>query len=115
MAANPSRVAVDREEVIMAVVTDGLGEAEIVDASLVGRGRLEAFGVEVLAGAMSRPVQVRNGGLCLRGLIEQGARKSLEPRSSVLVGMLTTSRCSSSWPTVRGIRRWWSKRSLSVS
>ena len=29
--------------------------------------------------AMNRPVQVRNGGLYLRGLIEQGARKSLEP------------------------------------
>ena len=28
---------------------------------------------------MNRPVQVRNGGLYLRGLIEQGARKSLEP------------------------------------
>jgi SRSO17 transposase len=63
----------------MAVVTAGGGEAEIVDAPLVVRERLEAFGVEVLAGAMNRPVQVRNGGLYLRGLIEQGARKSLEP------------------------------------
>ena len=43
------------------------------------RERLEAFGVEVLAGAMNRPAQVRNGGLYLRGLIEEGARKSLEP------------------------------------
>ncbi len=43
------------------------------------RERLEAFGIEVLAEAMNRPVQVRNGGLYLRGLIEQGARKSLEP------------------------------------
>ena len=43
------------------------------------RERLEAFGVEVLAGAVNRPVQVRNGGVYLRGLIEQGARKSLEP------------------------------------
>ena len=33
---------------------------------------------------MNRPVQVRNGGLYLRGLLEQGARKSLEP----LVGRL---------------------------
>ena len=41
--------------------------------------RLEAFGVEVLAEAMNRPVQARNGDLYLRGLIEQGARKSLEP------------------------------------
>ncbi len=35
--------------------------------------------MEMLAAAMNRPVQVRNGGLYLRGLIEQGARKSLEP------------------------------------
>ncbi len=41
--------------------------------------RLEAFGAEVLAEAMNRPVQVVNGGLYLRGLIEQGPRKSLEP------------------------------------
>jgi SRSO17 transposase len=48
------------------------------------RGRLEAFGAEVLADAMNRPVQMVNGGLYLRGLIEQGQRKSLEP----LVGCL---------------------------
>ncbi|HMJ34795.1 MAG TPA: IS701 family transposase [Baekduia sp.] len=41
--------------------------------------RLEAFAGEVLAGAMNRPVQVVNGGVYLRGLIEQGPRKSLEP------------------------------------
>jgi SRSO17 transposase len=64
---------------MMAVVTVGAGEAENVDPPFVVRERLEAFGVEVLAGAMNRPVQVRNGGLYLRGLIEQGARKSLEP------------------------------------
>jgi SRSO17 transposase len=68
-------VAADREEVMMA----GVGEDRMVDASLVVAERLEAFGVEVLAGAMNRPVQVRNGGLYLRGLLEQGARKSLEP------------------------------------
>ncbi len=50
-----------------------------VDPPSVVRERLEAFGVEVLAEAMNRPVQVRNGGLYLRGLIEQGERKSLEP------------------------------------
>jgi SRSO17 transposase len=55
-----------------------------VDAPSVVRERLEVFGVEVLADAMNRPVQVRNGGLYLRGLIEQGVRKSLEP----LVGRL---------------------------
>jgi SRSO17 transposase len=41
--------------------------------------RLEAFGAEVLADAMNRPVQMVNGGLYLRGLIERGQRKSLEP------------------------------------
>src|SRR5450755_294108 len=41
--------------------------------------RLEAFAAGVLAEAMNRPVQLVNGGLYLRGLIEQGARKSLEP------------------------------------
>ena len=61
----------------MAVVAAGVGEA--VDAPVVVAERLEAFGVEVLAGAMNRPVQVRNGGLYLRGLLEHGARKSLEP------------------------------------
>jgi SRSO17 transposase len=64
---------------MMAVVTAGVGEDQMVDAPAVVAGRLEAFGVEVLAGAMNRPVQVRNGGLYLRGLIEQGTRKSLEP------------------------------------
>ncbi len=41
--------------------------------------RLEAFGLDVLSGAMNRPVQVFNGGVYLRGLLEQGPRKSLEP------------------------------------
>src|SRR5271167_3458046 len=43
------------------------------------RERLEAFGAEVLAAAVNRPVQLVNGGVYLRGLIEQGPRKSLEP------------------------------------
>ncbi|MGH2667995.1 IS701 family transposase [Actinokineospora sp.] len=50
-----------------------------VDAPVAVKERLEAFAGEVLAEAMNRPVQVVNGGLYLRGLIEQGARKSLEP------------------------------------
>ena len=50
------------------------------------RERLEAFAGEVLAEAMNRPVQVRNGGLYLRGLIEDGARKSLEPMVARLGG-----------------------------
>src|SRR5947209_16128481 len=65
---------------MMAVVTVAGSRVErVVDPSSVVRERLEAFGVEVLAGAMNRPVQVRNGGLYLRGVLEQGARKSLEP------------------------------------
>ncbi len=50
-----------------------------VDGSRAVRERLEAFGVEVLAEAVNRPVQLVNGGVYLRGLIEQGPRKSLEP------------------------------------
>src|SRR5271166_533266 len=50
------------------------------------RERLEAFGAEVLAGAVNRPVQLVNGGVYLRGLIEQGPRKSLEPMVGRLGG-----------------------------
>jgi len=64
---------------MMVVVTAGESEARVVDAPVVVAERLEAFGVEVLAEAMNRPVQIRNGRLYLRGLLEQGARKSLEP------------------------------------
>jgi SRSO17 transposase len=49
------------------------------DAPTAVKERLEAFAGEVLAAAMNRPVQLVNGGLYLRGLLEQGARKSLEP------------------------------------
>jgi len=50
------------------------------------RERLEEFGAEVLAEAVNRPVQMVNGGLYMRGLIEQGARKSLEPMVGRLGG-----------------------------
>lgn len=50
-----------------------------VDVPSVVRERLEAFAGVVLAEATNRPVQMVNGGLYLRGLIEQGPRKSLEP------------------------------------
>jgi SRSO17 transposase len=61
-----------------------VAEAKPVRGGEVGppvavRERLEAFAGEVLAEAMNRPVQLVNGGLYLRGLLEQGARKSLEP------------------------------------
>jgi SRSO17 transposase len=73
-------VATGREEVMMGVVTVAGSQVERdVDAPSVVRERLEVFAGEVLAEAMNRPVQVRNGGLYLRGLIEDGTRKSLEP------------------------------------
>ena len=50
-----------------------------VDPPSAVRERAEAFTAEVLAEAMNRPVQMVNGGLYVRGLLEQGARKSLEP------------------------------------
>jgi alkyl hydroperoxide reductase subunit AhpF len=56
------------------------------DAPTAVKERLEAFAGEVLAEAMNRPVQSVNGGLYLRGLLEQGARKSLEPMVGRLGG-----------------------------
>jgi SRSO17 transposase len=53
--------------------------AVAIDSPLVVVERVEAFAAEVLAEAMNRPVQMVNGGLYLRGLLEAGARKSLEP------------------------------------
>ena len=48
-------------------------------APVAVKERLEAFAGEVLAVAMNRPVQRVNGALYLRGLLEEGSRKSLEP------------------------------------
>ena len=82
-------VAAEREEVMMVVVTVAGSPVERdveVDRPSVVRERLEVFAGEVLVRAMNRPVQVRNGGLYLRGLIEDGARKSLEPLVSRLGG-----------------------------
>jgi SRSO17 transposase len=62
------------------------GVSERVDPPSVVADRLEAFARSVLAGAMNRPVQVVNGERYLRGLIEQGARKSLEPMVERLGG-----------------------------
>ena len=121
----------------MAVVTVGSDEDRAVDGPVVVVDRLEAFGVEVLAGAVNRPVQVRNGGLYLRGLIEQGARKEQLSRvvdekvkhqaatfSSVVVVSssvtlipslnLTPASTSptSSWPLNRRQRSWAASKSL---
>jgi SRSO17 transposase len=57
-----------------------------VDRPVAVKERLEAFVGNVLAEAMSRPVQVVNGGLYLRGLLEERARKSLEPLVARLGG-----------------------------
>jgi len=57
----------------MAMVTvEDVGAVEVKE-------RLQAFADSVLAAAMNRPVQLLNGGVYLRGLMEGGARKSLEP------------------------------------
>ena len=50
-----------------------------VDSAVAVKERLERFGRDVLAEAMNRPAQMANGGLYLRGLVEEGKRKSLEP------------------------------------
>ncbi len=63
----------------MAVVDAGVDVEGGVDTPLVVLERLEAYASEMLAGAMNRPVQMVNGSLYLQGLIEHGARKSLEP------------------------------------
>ncbi len=71
----------------MVAVSDAeLSLSERVDAPSVVADRLEAFGRSVLAGAMNRPVQMINGETYLRGLIESGARKSLEPMVGRLGG-----------------------------
>jgi SRSO17 transposase len=54
-------------------------EAVRAESAAAVKERLEEFGREVLAEAMNRPAQMENGGLYLRGLIEEGKRKSLEP------------------------------------
>jgi SRSO17 transposase len=57
-----------------------------VDGLAAVRERLEAFADEVLTEAVNRPVQLSNGRLYLRGLIEEGSRKSLEPMVTRLGG-----------------------------
>jgi SRSO17 transposase len=61
-------------------------EAVRVDSAAAVKERLDEFGREVLAEAMNRPTQMENGGLYLRGLIEEGQRKSLEPMVDRLGG-----------------------------
>ena len=61
-------------------------DAAAADGLEAVKARLEDFGRDVMAGAVNRPVQAVNGGLYLRGLIEQGPRKSLEPMCERLGG-----------------------------
>jgi SRSO17 transposase len=74
-----------RWEVMMVAVAVA-GSSVGVDGPSAVAERLEAFGIGVLAGAVNRPVQLVNGGVYLRGLIEEGARKSLEPMVGRLGG-----------------------------
>jgi SRSO17 transposase len=57
-----------------------------VDGPVVVRERLEAFADDVLSAAVNRPAQLVNGRLYLRGLLEESARKSLEPMVARLGG-----------------------------
>ena len=57
-----------------------------VDTPAVVRERVEAFAAGVLGDAMNRPSQMVSGGLYLRGLLEEGARKSLWPMVERLGG-----------------------------
>jgi SRSO17 transposase len=70
----------------MVAVAAGSKRVSGADGPEAVKERLEAFGAEVLAEAVNRPVQMVNGGLYMRGLIEQGARKSLEPMVARLGG-----------------------------
>jgi SRSO17 transposase len=70
----------------MAVIAVADVEIEDVDTPVVVMERLEAFGNSVLADAMNRPAQMVSGGLYLRGLLQQGPRKSLWPMAQRLGG-----------------------------
>ena len=62
-------------------------EAVRADSAAAVKERLQQFGREVLAEVMNRPAQMENGSLYLRGLIEEGKRKSLEPMVDRLGGI----------------------------
>ena len=71
----------------MVVVSETRADvSEQVDPPSAVRERAEGFAVAVLSEAMGHPVQIVNGGLYLRGLLEQGERKSLEPLVARLGG-----------------------------
>ena len=83
--------------------------SERVDPPSAVRERAEAFTAEVLAEAMGHPVQIVNGGLYVRGLLEEGARKSLEPIVARLGGeadyqSLQQFLADSPWDPVRVVK-----------
>ena len=71
---------------MVAVSESQAGVREQIDPPSAVRERAEVFTAEVLAEAMGHPVQMANGGLYVRGLLEQGERKSLEPMVQRLGG-----------------------------
>lgn len=71
----------------MVVMSEAKSEEAVgVDLPAAVRERAEAFAAGVLSEAMGHPVQIVNGGLYVRGLLEEGARKSLEPLVTRLGG-----------------------------
>ena len=69
------------------------------------RERLVEFVAEMAAG-LGHVRRRENALVYVRGLIEHGGRKSLQPtRFGSVRTRRGMSRCSSSWPTRRGIRR----------
>ena len=96
----------------MAVVTADAVERRVS----MRRGGARAVGgvrVEVLAEAMNRPVQSSTAACICGGCSSRVLGSRLSRWSSGWARTLTISRCSSSWRTVRGIRRWWCGRSRS--
>jgi SRSO17 transposase len=72
---------------MMVVMSEAKSEEAVgVDLPAAVRERAEAFAAGVLSEAMGHPVQIVNGGLYVRGLLEEGARKSLEPLVTRLGG-----------------------------
>ena len=70
-------VAANRAVMVAACVSDRVDE-ELVGGAPEVRDRLAAYVADVTVG-LRRPEQRRNAQLYARGLIEAGARKSLEP------------------------------------
>ena len=92
----------------MVVVSEPQADVkEQIDPPSAVRERAEAFTAEVLAEAMGHPVQMANGGLYVRGLIEQGGRKCLQPMVVSAGGEADYESMQQFLADCRGIRRWW--------